>query len=152
MVLLKKWRWIYPRHYSVMDIKVARNRVVDPDPHLFELVDSDPDPGGQKWPTNIEKSKEFSCFKVLDVLFLRAAGFSCSLCVFYGGLGITKLQFFIQKISNFFFSCNFFQFSIKTQDSELDPDPQLWKMLDPYLDPHKINADPQPWLEGPAIG
>jgi hypothetical protein len=23
-------------------------RVADPDPHLFELLDSDPDPGGQK--------------------------------------------------------------------------------------------------------
>jgi hypothetical protein len=34
------------------------------------LLDSDPDPGGQKnLPTNIEKSKEFSCFEVLDVLF-----------------------------------------------------------------------------------
>jgi hypothetical protein len=32
---------------------------------------------------------------------------------------------------------------IKTLDSELDPDPQLGKMLDP--DPHLINADPQPW-------
>jgi hypothetical protein len=29
--------------------------VVDPDPH-FELLDPDPDPGGQKRPTNIEKS------------------------------------------------------------------------------------------------
>jgi hypothetical protein len=29
-------------------------------------------------------------------------GFACSLCVLYGGLGITKLQFFIKKISNFF--------------------------------------------------
>jgi hypothetical protein len=29
----------------------------------------DPDPGGQKLPTKIEKRKEFSCFEVLDVLF-----------------------------------------------------------------------------------
>ncbi len=35
---------------------------------------------------------------------------------------------------------------IKTLDSELDPDPQLGKMLDP--DPHSFNADPQPCLEG----
>jgi hypothetical protein len=33
------------------------------------MLNADPDPGGQKWPTNIEKSKEFSCFEVLDVLF-----------------------------------------------------------------------------------
>jgi hypothetical protein len=29
----------------------------------------DPDPGRQKLPTKIEKSLEFSCFEVLDVLF-----------------------------------------------------------------------------------
>jgi hypothetical protein len=31
---------------------------------------------------------------------------------------------------------------IKTLDWEMDPDPQLGKMLDPDL--HKINAAPQP--------
>ncbi len=30
---------------------------------------ADPDPGGQKWPTKIEKSTEFSCVEVLDFLF-----------------------------------------------------------------------------------
>ncbi len=29
----------------------------------------DPDTGGQKLPTNIERNKEYSCFEVLDVLF-----------------------------------------------------------------------------------
>ncbi len=53
-------------------------------------------------PANIEKSKEFSCFVTAGCSFLRAEGFSCSLCVLYGGLGITKLQFFIKKISKFF--------------------------------------------------
>ncbi len=28
----------------------------------IQIADSDPDPGGQKWPTKIEKSPEFSCF------------------------------------------------------------------------------------------
>ncbi len=53
----------------------------------------------------------------------------------------TKFQFFIKKVFNLFHIL-----VIKTLDSELDPvpDPQLGKMLDP--DPHKINADPQPWL------
>ncbi len=39
------------------------------------IMDSDPDPGGQKWHTKIEKSTEFSCLEVLDVLFwgLKAA-------------------------------------------------------------------------------
>ncbi len=65
---------------------------------------------------------------------MRAEGFSCSLCVLYGGLGITKLEFFIKKNIQFFSAVNVFQFLvIKTLDSELDPDPnsQLGKMLDP---------------------
>jgi hypothetical protein len=40
-----------------------------------------------------------SCFEVLDVLVLRAEGFSCGLNVPYGGLGISKLQFLIKKLS-----------------------------------------------------
>jgi hypothetical protein len=32
-------------------------------------LNADPDPGGKKLPTKIEKSTEFSCFEVLDVLF-----------------------------------------------------------------------------------
>jgi hypothetical protein len=55
--------------------------------------------------------------------FLRAEGFSCSFCVLYGGLGISKLQFFIKKNINFFSAVNFFQFLvIKTLDLELDPE------------------------------
>jgi hypothetical protein len=34
-----------------------------------QIADPDPDPGGQKLPTKIEKSTEFSCFEVLDVHF-----------------------------------------------------------------------------------
>jgi hypothetical protein len=45
----------------------------------------------------------------------------CSLGVFYGGLGISKIQFLIRNI-------------LIIKDPELDPDPQLEKMLDP--DPH----------------
>ncbi len=63
--------------------------------------------------------------------------------LFYGGLGISKLQYFIKKMW-FFFSCKFFQFSVvKT----LDPD---WfrigiqpKMLD--QDMKSINPDPKHW-------
>jgi hypothetical protein len=58
-------------------------------------------------PTNIEKSKEFSCFETAGCSSLRAEGFSCSLCVLYGGLGITKLQFFSKKYP-IFFSCKLF--------------------------------------------
>jgi hypothetical protein len=39
------------------------------DPHYFELLDPDRDPGGQECLTKIEKSTEFSCFEVLDVFF-----------------------------------------------------------------------------------
>jgi hypothetical protein len=72
----------------------------------------DPDPGGQKLPTKIEKSPEFSCFSVLYVLSLRAEGFSCSLGVLYGGLGRSNLQFLIKKIEIKFPAINIFQFQV----------------------------------------
>jgi hypothetical protein len=50
---------------------------------------------------------------------LRAEGFSCSLGVLYGGLGISKLQFLIKKIE-IKFSYKFF--SILGHQT-LDPDP-----------------------------
>ncbi len=43
---------------------------------------------------------------------LRAEGFSCSLGVLYGGLGISKLQFLIKKIEIKFPAINFFQFQV----------------------------------------
>jgi hypothetical protein len=52
---------------------------------------------------------------------LRAAGFSCSLGVLYGGLGISKLQFLIKKIEIKFPAINFF--SVLGHQS-LDPDPE----------------------------
>jgi hypothetical protein len=79
-----------------------------------------------------KKVKNFHVFKCW--MFFKAEGFSCSLCVLYGGLGITKLQFFSKKYPISFAAVNFFQFLIKTLDSELDPDLQIGKMLDP--DPH----------------
>ncbi len=39
---------------------------------------------------------------------LSAEGFSCSLGVFYGGLGISKLQFLMKKIEIKFPAMNFF--------------------------------------------
>jgi hypothetical protein len=41
---------------------------------------------------------------------LRAEGFSCSLGVLYGGLGIGKWQFLIKKIKIKFPAVNFFNF------------------------------------------
>ncbi len=70
---------------------------------------------------------------------LRAEGFSCSLDVFYEGLGISKLQF-LKKKSNNKFSAVFFQFLvIKTLD--LDPDLDSLEMLGP--DPDSMNPDSQ---------
>jgi hypothetical protein len=63
-------------------------------------IDSpDPDPGGAKI-----THKNRKIFEVLAVCSLmRAEGFSCSLDVLNGGIGISKLQF-LKKISavNFF--------------------------------------------------
>jgi hypothetical protein len=41
----------------------------DSDPSRNRIQITDPDPGGQKLPTKIEKSTELSCFEVLDVFF-----------------------------------------------------------------------------------
>ncbi len=48
-------------HAAKKNIKIKKNniRFVDLDPHSFELLD----------PDKYRKSKEFSCFEVLDVLF-----------------------------------------------------------------------------------
>jgi hypothetical protein len=89
---------------------------------------------------------------------LRAEGFSCSLGILYGGVGISKLHF-DQENKNCISSCTFFQvLGHQTLDPDPDqvikpwirirnpdqvikpwirirnPDPQLEKMLDP--DPH----------------
>ncbi len=45
----------------------------------IQILNADPDPGEQKWPTKTGKSKDFSCFEVLDVLFggLNASPVAC---------------------------------------------------------------------------
>ena len=65
---------------------------------------------------------------------MRAEGFSCSLDVLYGGLGISKMQFLIKKLFKKKFRYNFFQFLvIKTLD--LDPDPDWYRIQPKILDP-----------------
>jgi hypothetical protein len=56
--------------------------------------------------------KKYRIFMFLSAgcALLRAEGFSCSLGVLYGGLGISKWQFLIKKIKNKFPAVNFFQF------------------------------------------
>ncbi len=84
-----------------------------------------------------KKRKKYRIFMFLSTgcSLLRAEGFSCSLGVLYGGLGISKLQFLIRKIEIKFPAVNFFTI---LGHQTLDPDPKLEKMLDPdpYPDPH----------------
>ncbi len=62
---------------------------------------------------------------------LRAEGFSCSLDVLYGGLGISKLKFLIQKFSYFFSTVNFFSSIFGHQ------------IVDPDIKPNVLVADPE---------
>ncbi len=58
---------------------------------------------------NRKKDRIF-IFRSAGCSLLRAEGFSCSLGVLYGGLGIGKLQFLIKKIKIIFLVVSFFQF------------------------------------------
>ncbi len=94
--------------------------------------------------------------KLINLIFLntgcsllRTEGFSCSLDVLYGVLGITKLKLLTKKEEEKL-SAVFFPFSHQKPGSGLDPDPypdpDSPKMLDPYPDADsKINLDPQLW-------
>ncbi len=71
---------------------------------------------------NRKKSRIFM-FLSTGCSLLRAEGFSCSLGVFYVGLGIGKLQFLIQKKLCFFSAVIFYQFLvIKAWIRIRDPD------------------------------
>ncbi len=78
----------------------------------IQIADLDPDPGGQKLPTKNRKKSRIFIFLSTGCSLLRAEGFSCSLGVLYGGLGISKLQFLIKKIGITFPAINFFQFQV----------------------------------------
>ena len=83
---------------------------------IFALLDRDPDPqyvcgsgsGSRKAKMTHKNRKKSRIF--IGCSLLRAEGFSCSLGVLYGGLGISKLQFLIKKIKIKFLFVNFFQF------------------------------------------
>ncbi len=61
-------------------------------------------------PQKLKKVQNFHVFLSTGCSLLRAEGFSCSLGVLYGGLGISKLQFLIKKIEIKFQLKFFFQF------------------------------------------
>jgi hypothetical protein len=68
------------------------------DPHLFELLDPDPHSncgsgsGSRRAKMSNKNRKNYRIFVFLSAgcSFLRAEGFSFSLGVLYGGLGISK--------------------------------------------------------------
>jgi hypothetical protein len=73
-----------------------------------------------------------------------AEGFSCSLDLLYGGLVISKLQFFIKKYQFFFSYKSLSIFGHQNPGSGLESDQySAYKMLDP--DPDSMNADPKHW-------
>jgi hypothetical protein len=74
---------------------------------------------------NRKKVKKFHAFEVLECSLLRYEGFSCSLDVLYGGLGISKLQFDKKKSA-----VNFVQFLVI-------------KTLGPNPKPESMNPDPK---------
>jgi hypothetical protein len=72
--------------------------LLDPDPH------SNCGSGYRRAKMTLKNRKKSRIFKFLctGCNLLRAEGFSCSFGFLYGGLWISKLQFFIQKIEIFF--------------------------------------------------
>jgi hypothetical protein len=55
-----------------------------------------PDPGGQKWPTKVEK--KISCFEVLDVLFWELKASSVTWMFFMEVYGQENCSFWPKKI------------------------------------------------------
>ncbi len=115
--------------------------VSDPDPHGFALtfvgwiqIHILNDTWGQNWPTKIEKTIKIRNLKCW-MFSLRAEGFSCSLDVFYQGLGASKLQFWITKIL-IFVSLNIFYNFCSSKPWIWVPYPHWPIMLDPDTDPH----------------
>jgi hypothetical protein len=75
---------------------------------------------GKNDPKKNRKKDRISIFRSAGCSLLRAEGFSYSLGVLYGGLGISKLQFLIKKIKIKFLFVNFFSI---LDHQTLDPDP-----------------------------
>jgi hypothetical protein len=73
---------------------------------------------------------------------LRAEGFFCNLDILYGGLGIGKLQFLIEKNLIFFSAVIFFQFLVI---KALDPDwIRIRIRIRIGLQPQPLDPDPDP--------
>jgi hypothetical protein len=82
--------------------------LLDPDPH--SNGGSGTGSRRAKMTHKNRKKSRIYIFLSTGCSLLRAEGFSCSLNVLYGGLGISKLLFLINKIKIKFPARNFFQF------------------------------------------
>jgi hypothetical protein len=82
--------------------------LLDPDPHSNCGSGS----GSRRAKMAHKNRKKFRIFMFLSTgcSLLRTEGFSCSLGVLYGGLGISELKFLIRKIGIKFPAINFFKF------------------------------------------
>ncbi len=73
----EKAEWLLWSQMALASLVVISARVSDPDPDWIRIQSGqwirirnrDPDPGGQKWPTKVEKIGKSSCFDVLDGIF-----------------------------------------------------------------------------------
>ncbi len=123
-----------------------------PDPDSIRSVDQYPDSesgsgsGSRKEKITHKNRKKLGSFVLLSAgcSLFRAEGYSCSLDVFYGALGISNLQFLIKKnIGLIFFSCKFLSKFLVIKI--LDPD-LIWIRIGiqpKMLDPDSMNPDPK---------
>ncbi len=106
------FRSVFRSRSRILSVQWIRTRNPDPDPES----------GGQKWPTKIEKSYEISCFEVLDVLFWGLKASPVAWTSFWRPR-ISNLQFLNKKMANICVSCkSFWFFGHKNPGSVLDPD------------------------------
>jgi hypothetical protein len=99
-------RWRYPSTPSPLWAHLPDSNVSDPNPHWFWSAGS----GRAKMTHKNRKKLRNLMFWSAGCSLLRAEGFFYSLEVFYGGLGISKLQFLIRKILIIFSAVNFSNF------------------------------------------
>jgi hypothetical protein len=88
--------------------------LLDPDPHSNS--------GSRRAKIIHKNTKKYRIFMILSAgcSLLRAEGFSCSLGVLYGVLGISKLQFLIKKIKIKFPAVNFYFFYFRSSNPGWD--------------------------------
>jgi hypothetical protein len=87
-----------------------RIQIADPDPDPHTNCGSGSGSRRTKMTPKYRKKDRIFIFWSAGCSLLKAESFSCSLGVLYGGLGVSKLQFFIKKIKIKFLVEIFFQF------------------------------------------